>query len=188
MKKRNILNHVFLGLGILVSGSMFGLSSANADTLKDTNGNSVEYNKSYYLESAHLHGQGISHGYWNLGQWAYLERNTLGLPIKLINEIRNERYVSDGSNVAIQMQTTNLPFSYLGVNKVYNGIQLSGYDSETSTWRAENFSNSDNSVTFKNHHTNKHLHNQGSGYWLDANARIYTEKLFPTRWKLVPQN
>lgn len=184
MKKRNILNHMFLGLGILTGGSMIGLNSASADTLKDANGNSVEYNKSYYLEPAEHPGKGSHHASWNLGQWAYLDPNTRGLPIQIKCGPSGQSHVSENLAIGIQMQTTNLDYSYLRVNRNYNGIQLTDFKLETGQWKAQNFPNS-NSITFKNNYSNKYLNHQGLNKWLDATK---SEQSADTQWKLVPQN
>jgi hypothetical protein len=184
MKKRNILQHVFLGLGMLTGGSMIGLDSANADTLKDTNGNPVQSNKSYYLEPKEHPGKGINHASWNLGQWAYLDSNTRGLPIKIKSTLSSDVHISENRLIDIQMQTTNLNHSYLNISKTYNGIQLSSFSMEVGTWRAQNIPNS-RFVTFKNAHTNKYMNHKGLSEWLDATK---AEQTADTQWKLVPQN
>ncbi|PHG56634.1 hypothetical protein [Bacillus wiedmannii] len=186
MKRRNILQHVFLGLGILASASIMGLNLANADTLKDINGNPVEYNKSYYLEPKDYPGKGITHASWHLGsQWAYLDPNTRGLPIKIKPAIsNNDVHVFENRLINIQMQTTNLNHSYLRVSKNYNGIQLSQSSLELGAWRTQNLSNS-RFVTFKNAYSNKYLNHQGINAWLDATK---SEQTVDTQWKLVPKN
>lgn len=172
------------GFALLSGIIMAGVNPASADTLKDSNGNSVEYNKSYYLEPKEHPGKGITHGSWNLGQWAYLESNTQGLPIQIKFGPNGQRHVSENLSIGIQMQTTNLPYSYLRVNRNYNGIQLTDFKLQTGEWKAQNSLNS-NSITFKNDFTNKYLNHQGLNGWLDATK---TEQTADTQWKLVPQN
>ncbi|WP_144506962.1 hypothetical protein [Bacillus mycoides] len=185
MKKRNILQHVFLGLGMLTGGSIIGLDSANADTLKDTNGNPVEYDKSYYLEPKEHPGKGINHASWSLGtQWAYLESNTRGLPIQIKSGTSDRTCVYENTNISIQLQTANLNYSYLGINKTYNGIQLGSFKMEVANWKSQNIPNS-RFVTFKNTYTNKYMNHQGLNQWLDATRSTQTAD---TQWKLVPQN
>ncbi|AIW88269.1 hypothetical protein bwei_5760 [Bacillus mycoides] len=197
MKQKKLLKHILFGLGILTGGSMIGLDSVSADTLKDKNGNSVQYGKSYYLEASaydyNSNGisqrKGINYSSWNLGDWVYLNQSGQGQTIKIqpaapLTTDRDGQNINENTIIAIQMEMTNPKFSYLSINKSYNGIQLSDFSLLSSVWIAQNVSNSD-SVTIKNNDTKKYMHFKFPNDWLDATE---SEPSLKAKWQLVPKN
>ncbi|MCU4946873.1 hypothetical protein OCF15_17530 [Bacillus cereus] len=178
----------------------------NASTksyLLDTEGNPVEYNKSYYMEPYLFSGRGLAYESWLGENFVLLQHESTSGPSG--QTIKFDYYAGIGSNKCVQIddwtviRAENPPINGLnmfGYNPTYHGVQLGTVagapklPKDTQVWIPTTssekviFSGEINYSAFKNMYNNKFLSykNTNSKSWLDARVSNIQEE---TLWRLI---
>ncbi|PEQ68110.1 hypothetical protein [Bacillus cereus] len=191
-RAKKVIRKTVVGFALLSGIIVAGVNPASADTLKDSNGNSIVAGQKYYMEPYEYPGQGLAYDFWRVGQWAKLG-STPGQTVTIEQSGDSVRLKTDkvGGPGTIDPDggfiPDNLPL-YLGINYSNDGVELIiGTNSYYPDWwiPTENPAfTAGNYFAFKNYYSNKFMSVGDQGGWLTTNKSNMDSK---TMWRLIPK-
>ncbi|MES1051878.1 hypothetical protein FOA24_21910 [Bacillus thuringiensis] len=193
-RMKKTIRKTVVGFALLAGIVTGGVNPASADTLKDSNGNSIVAGHKYYMEPYEFPGQGLAYEEWSGDLWAKLG-STPDQTVTIEQSGNSVRLKTDKQGL-INESTWGpiVPVNiYLGIHPTTDGVALvyNLYPSNEQWWiptEPTEDMNPDvaarNYFAFKNYYSHKFMSVGDSGGWLTTNKSTMDSK---TMWRLVPK-